>query len=62
MLSQSGTGYKEINDFNVKFITSKHESVVKNTSFDRRKIDGDDATKKLKEGDNAKQKALDGGD
>ena len=42
LLSQKGTGFKKIQGVDVKFITSKHESVVQDVRHDRVKVDGPD--------------------
>ena len=54
LLSQHGTGTHKIQGVDVKFITSKHESVVSGVRHDRIKVDGPDSQpERLTEGKTA---------
>ena len=55
LLSKQDSGTTRINDIDVKYITSKHRSVVQNVQHDRVRIDGEDDQAKIGEGQQAKK-------
>lgn len=59
LLSQQGTGYKQIQGIDVKFITSKHDSVVGNVRHDRIEVDGPDSmASQIEEGKEQSKESL----